>query len=169
MKVYYRKRGKLNQSADAASLLELAYQRNYGDKMPKINKTPNGKPYFPDRADIHFSLSHSKTHVLCAISSAPVGADIESERAISERTKSFFCTSEELLHFQPIELWVLKESYVKLFGKTIAEIKKLRFTRKNGKIIAPDNSVKSTLFRVESCYIAVSTAGGTLPEGVELV
>jgi phosphopantetheinyl transferase len=169
MKLYCKIRGNLNQSADAAALLELAYYRNYNGKMPKITKTPNGKPYFHDRSDIHFSLSHSKTHVLCAISSSPVGADIESERTISERTKSFFCSSEELLHFEPLELWVLKESYVKLFGNTIADIKKLRFTRKNGSIITPDSSVKSCLFRVESCYIAVSTYGGRLPEEVYLI
>ena len=39
--------------------------------------TETGKPYFAGRPDIHFSLSHTKGAVMCAISGSEVGCDIE--------------------------------------------------------------------------------------------
>ena len=159
MKLYCKKRGKFNQTAETYDFLEYLFYLNYNEKMPKIKKTPNGKPYFPDRSDIHFSLSHSKTHILCALSPTPVGVDIESERTINERTMNFFCSPEELLDFEPLELWVLKESYIKLFGKTLVEIRNLHFSRDGCKIITPDDSVISHLYRTNTYYAAVSTTG----------
>ena len=120
------------------SLLRYAFNIEYGGEFPEIKKTPNGKPYFPARRDIHFSLSHSRTHVLCALSGEPVGADIESPRLISERAIKFFCSPAELALFDPLDIWVLKESYIKLVGETLAMIKKPQFSRCGDSIIAPD-------------------------------
>ena len=169
MKLYCKKRGNINQSVEAYAFLENLFRRIYHEDMPVIKKTPTGKPYFPDRSDIHFSLSHSKTHILCALSSVPIGVDIESERQISERTKSFFCSPKELTDFEPLELWVLKESYIKLFGKTLVDIKKLYFSRDGDTIITPDSSVESRLYCINSCYAAVSTLKNHLPESIELM
>ena len=149
----------MNQSDEAEQLLDTVYGLIYSSKMPKIKKTPNGKPYFPDRLDIHFSLSHSKTHILCGLSSTPIGVDIESPREINDRTLDFFSTPVELEYFHPLELWVLKESYIKLFGKTLTDVKNLHFTRLGEKIISPDKSVKSYLLQIDSCYAAVSFIG----------
>jgi phosphopantetheinyl transferase len=82
----------------------------------------------------------------------------------------FFCTQEELREFEPLELWVLKESYIKLFGKTLADIKNLRFKRKDGEIIPPDSSVRSRLYHIENGYAAISaqtTPGDPLPDSIE--
>ena len=62
------------------SLLGHMFKTIYGGDLPAIEKTPNGKPFFPARQDVHFSLSHSRTHVMCALSNKPVGVDIESPR-----------------------------------------------------------------------------------------
>ena len=169
MKLYCTKRGKFHQSIEAYAFAEKMFFSNFQENMPIIEKTPNGKPFFPDRSDIHFSLSHSKTHILCAFSHTPVGVDIESERNISERTQKFFCTAEELKYFEPLELWVIKESYIKLFGKTISDIKNLRFSRKNREIITPDKTVKTQLYRTPTYYAAVSTIGSEPPKSIEFI
>ena len=127
--IYCTTRADTSGSRSVYALLEHAYRLNYEGDLPEVKKTFHGKPYFPDLPDVHFSLSHSSTHVLCALSGSPVGCDIESPRAISRRAIEYFCSAEELELFTPLELWVLKESYVKLFGKTIASIRDLRFSK----------------------------------------
>jgi len=169
------------------SLLRYAFNIEYGGEFPEIKKTPNGKPYFPARRDIHFSLSHSRTHVLCALSGEPAGADIESPRLISERAIKFFCSPAELALFDPLDIWVLKESYIKLIGGTLAMIKKPQFSRCGDSIIAPDigelggfegkifpdigehSRVISRLYRIEDCRAAVCSLVEKPPDSVELV
>lgn len=123
-------------SPAAYALLEGMYRAAYGGAVPEIKKTPNGKPFFPARPGVHFSLSHAKTHVLCALSDCPVGVDIESPRVISQRAVNFFCAPGELAVFEPIDLWVLKESYIKLIGGTLAMMRRLRFSCESGRITA---------------------------------
>ena len=137
--------------------------------MPEIKKTPNGKPYFPARPDIHFSLSHTRTHVLCALSDNPAGADIESPRNISKRAVRFFCSPAELTMFDLFDLWVLKESYIKLIGGTLMNIKSLRFSRVNGKIVTQDENAISKLYRIGDCRAAVSSYGTEPPDSIELI
>ena len=158
-----------NGSETAHALLSYAYRKEFGKTVPEIARTPNGKPYFPKNTDVHFSLSHTGTHVLCALACSPVGADIESPRHISERVMRFFCSPEELALFDPLDLWVLKESYVKLLGETVALIRKTRFSMDNGRIIAPDESVISRLYRIGNCHAAVSGKGAEPPDSIELI
>jgi len=158
-----------NGSATVYSLLEYAYIKEYGGKMPDIEKTPNGKPFFPARQDVHFSLSHASTHVLCAISDNDVGVDIEAQRHISERAVRFFSAPEELLLFEPLDLWVLKESYIKLIGGTLMLVKSIRFQYENGRIITADKVAFSQLYNIANCRAAVSTYCGFFPDSVELV
>ncbi len=40
-------------------------------------KKESGMPYFKNRSDLHFSLSHSGERAMCAISSKPIGCDVE--------------------------------------------------------------------------------------------
>ena len=169
MKAFCAPRNGKNGSAAVYALLEYAFRLEYGGPLPEIKKTSNGKPFFPERPDVYFSLSHAKTHVACVLSDAPAGIDIESPREVSSRAVRFFCSEEELALFRPLELWVLKESYVKLVGGTLPSIKHLRFSRINDKIITPEKSVASGVYSVGACVAAVSTLGGNLPDSVELV
>ena len=136
-----------NGSTAAYSLLEQLYLTEYGGDLPDIKKTPNGKPYFPGRVGIFFSISHARTHVLCALSDKPVGADIESPRHLSERVVRFFCSPEELSLFDPLDLWVLKESYIKLIGGTLPLVKKLRFSRRSDEPSDTDQKAGAHDFR----------------------
>ena len=169
MKLYCSPRSEQTASESAYALLNTAFRLEYGEKLPIILKTANGKPYFPERPEICFSLSHSKTHVLCGLSFAPIGVDIESPRRISERVKRLICSSEEIELFDPLDLWVLKESYIKLHGATISMMKTLRFSREGGKIITPDNTIASGLYRVGDCRAAVCAKGDNPAESIALI
>jgi 4'-phosphopantetheinyl transferase len=83
-----------------------------------------GKPYLKSYDRIHFSLSHVRTGVACALASSEVGIDIEQERTIDLRMVTPFCSSCEraLLELATptqrllISLWTMKESYGKYCG-----------------------------------------------------
>ena len=168
LKIFHAPLRGQNGSPAVYSLLEYAFKKEYGESLPDIVKTANGKPFFPDRPEVHFSLSHAKTHVLCALSDCPVGADIESPRLISERAIQYFCSPNELTLFDPLDLWVLKESYIKLIGGTLALVKTIHFSCESGNIITPDKSSISKLYRIGECRAAVSVKGNLMPESVEL-
>lgn len=191
MKIYCARRGEIDGKTAAYTLLRLAFSREYPIDFPVIEKTPNGKPFFPERPDIHFSISHSKTHVLCALSDRPVGADIESQREIGDRAIAFFATPGELSMFEPLDLWVLKESYVKLLGGTLPMVRRIKFGKQGddpcllGLGIGPcppgqgiasyqpaQGAAPSTLFRlykIDGCPAAVATPGAERPGMIELV
>jgi len=170
MLVFSARLGSRSGSEGAYDLLRFAYKSYNYDDMPEIKKTPNGKPYFPDRSGVHFSLSHSRSHALCAISSMPVGCDIESEdRKISIRAMRFFCTAEELEHFTPLDLWILKESYIKLFGLTFADLRRQYFSLESTAIILPDSSVSSKIYSIDGCRAAICSLSGSLPDSITQV
>ena len=169
MKLYCTTIHNQTGSDTVYALLEYAFMAEFGDHLPEIKKTPNGKPFFPARPDIHFSLSHSKTHVLCALSDAPVGVDIESPRQISKRAVRYFCSPEELALFDPLDLWVLKESYIKLIGETLPLVKELRFTRDGDMIATHDKSAAARLYSIDGCHVAVSTFDANFPGSIVLI
>jgi len=156
-------------SAAVYALLERAFRAEHGGAAPRIAKTPAGKPYFTERPEIHFSLSHTKTHVLCVVSSVPVGADIESPRQISRRAISYFSSPGEQSLFDPLDLWVLKESYIKLRGGTLALIKSSRFSLDGSRVIAPEEGVFSKLYNIAGCRAAVSTLGAPPPDQFKII
>ncbi len=83
-----------------------------------------GKPYAAN-ADIFFSISHSGTLAVCAVSDLPVGADIEeiSEKPLRILGK-FACVSEKEFigsdAGRATLVWTLKEAYFKAKGTGIA-------------------------------------------------
>lgn len=95
--------------------------------LTKRDRSDLGKPYLPDRSNVHFSLSHSGNYAICAFSDVPVGIDIEqmSEEYMDIATH-FFTDAEkkELMLLDGdvrkrrfFEYWVMKESYLKATGK----------------------------------------------------
>ena len=74
-------RSRAPGSAFAYSLLRYALEVWKGaPELPEITTDGRGKPYFPERPDWHFSLSHTRGFVLAAVSAAPVGADVQLRR-----------------------------------------------------------------------------------------
>jgi len=121
----------------ARRLLARAVLLEYGLRGLRIEKTRFGKPFFPDRPDIHFSVSHTDGAVLCAVSSGPVGCDVQIRRAISGRLPARVCAPEELLRFDFFELWTLKESWIKLCGRLDRPLREVVFGLSDGAITAP--------------------------------
>ena len=71
------------QSALAELLLRHVLREEYGlTELPRIERGEKGKPFFPENPDICFNLSHCSTAVACALSSAPVGVDVQEYRTI---------------------------------------------------------------------------------------
>ena len=169
MKILCAALNGMNGSEAAYNLLGYVYRSEFHADPPPIEKTPNGKPFFPSCPDVHFSLSHSKTHVLCALSRRPVGVDIESPRQISRLAIDYFCSPDELAMFDPLDLWVLKESYIKLVGGTLSMVKKIRFSLDGDRIVAPDENAFPILYRVGECRAAVTVFGAPPVGDIDIV
>ena len=170
MKLCGMKKNELAGSPAAYRLLAHMILSEHGISMPEIKKTVAGKPYFSARPDIHFSISHSRTHVLCAVGDSPVGCDIEAPREVSRRVIDYAASAEELEVFDFLDLWVLKESYIKLFGLTLASVRKLYFSIHNDVITAPDPSVFCKLYKdIPGCPAALCSLSGSLPDTIDII
>ena len=99
------------------------------DPMPEIALTERGKPYFVT-GELHFSISHTKNHVFCAVSYRNIGIDAEScNRPVRESLAKKVLSPSEYARWEQssdrqgafLRLWVLKESYAKLTGRGLGD------------------------------------------------
>jgi len=92
--------------------------------LPEIKRGKYGKPFFPERPDCQFSLSHSGAFSLCALSDRPVGVDIEVVRPRKENLPQYALTEKEYTAWNKMgatwdafyELWTKKEAWGKYTG-----------------------------------------------------
>lgn len=112
-------------SADGRLLLEALYRRQTGEPLPPMARTVRGKPFFIT-GGWHFSISHTKSRVFCALAPFPVGLDAEAldrqvrpglpEKILApgelEDWKFGCCSRRTLLTY-----WVLKEAWLKYTGQ----------------------------------------------------
>ena len=99
-----------------------------------------------------------------------VGVDIETIRPILPGVPARVCAQEELRVFEFFELWVLKESFIKVFGNTKIALKSIVFSLENGRILTPDSGITARLFHnIPGCKAAVCTTGDIIPEFIEIV
>lgn len=106
-------------------LLTELYAREVGGALPEITVGPRGKPDFVD-SPWHFSISHTKNHVFCALSRSPIGIDAEeldrnislklAEKALSPTEKAQFDRAENR-RLALLTFWVLKEAQAKFTGE----------------------------------------------------
>lgn len=108
-------------------LLKQMHEELTGEEeMPEIGKMPRGKPYFLD-SGLHFSITHTKTRVFCAISDKAVGIDAEdvtrkvnpslAEKILSPSEYAIYeAAPEEKKNEILLRLWVMKEAEVKCSG-----------------------------------------------------
>lgn len=142
-------------SAFGVSLLEYAVRDTWDMELPEMSPPGSGKPVFVGVEDKHFSVSHSKTHVLVALSDTPVGADLETRRDISEKNKRLIMNGQEFRDFDFFELWCLRESVYKLNGAgNLREV--LRFHKDGDRIMGPDENIWYQVIKgVDGCAGAV--------------
>ena len=107
-------------------LLREALRTEFGlADAPEVAVAEHGKPYFPSRPDIFFSLSHCATGVACAVGTRPVGVDIERIRPFNEMLAAYVLNEEELDTVRRAAdpaltftiLWTRKECLLKLTGE----------------------------------------------------
>ncbi len=117
------------QSVLAYLLLVYGLRREYQiHTLPIFSYHKHGKPFLRDYPAVHFSLTHCRAGAACALSTTPVGLDMQDIRA--NRTAVFrrVCNEEEqrLILESPdpahtfTEIWTKKESLQKLTGRGIA-------------------------------------------------
>ena len=112
----------------AYRLLAYAVQEVYGLPLPEIACDSRGKPFFTQRQEICFNLSHCRGLAVCGISAFPLGVDCESIRSLREGVLRRSFAPEEVLAVmespQPDEtffrFWTLKEAFVKALGVGIS-------------------------------------------------
>lgn len=122
------KRGerKANESANGRAILKQAVTEIYGldtDTLT-IKKGEHGKPYFEQRQDIHFNISHSGDYVAVMVGEYPLGIDVQTIRPVKDRMVERLCNQTETDFLIDsldkekafITLWTLKESYIKAIG-----------------------------------------------------
>lgn len=81
----------------------------------------------PEVDGLCFNLSHSGNIVICAVSSKPIGCDIEKLKEASNRIAKRYWSTPEIQHLNAFEgeayhreffrLWTIRESYVKMTGE----------------------------------------------------
>ena len=98
-----------NEQHTAAYELLYAAASFLGLSVGKTEKTPEGKPFFPDTPGIHFSIAHAVGRVAVAIGDSPCGIDIERERKISERIRQKYLDNAP--EDQALLRWTERESY----------------------------------------------------------
>ena len=106
------------------ALLARMYREQTGEPCPEIAVAERGKPYFVT-GTLHFSITHTKKHVFCALSHRPVGLDAEeTDRQINLRLAENILSEPEKARFRGaadkrdalLRFWVLKEASVKRTG-----------------------------------------------------
>jgi len=117
--------------AAALALLRCAWAREHPDEpMPEVARRPGGKPFFPARPEVRFSLTHAGALVLCAMGAQEVGLDVEAY-AGAELTLTAAFTPEERAYVLRAEdaaaafcrVWVRKESLVKQSGAGLGALR----------------------------------------------
>lgn len=110
----------------AATLLLERALSEFGLKESEMDYYVNdyGKPYFKNRSDIFFSLSHSGNYAMAAASDKEIGCDIQQIKNIDIKLSKRFFTAEENKYVKNIDdffrVWTLKESFIKLKGKGLS-------------------------------------------------
>lgn len=112
--------------ADCISLsAEAVIKRLFSLSPAKIEKTPDGKPYYADRQGLFLSLSHSGEYAVCAVSDLPIGVDIQEHRDVKHNVwKRISCPGEKAAFAEEKDfyrLWTAKEACVKCTGKGLSK------------------------------------------------
>lgn len=141
----------------------------------EIFYTPKGKPFFKNKENYFFNISHSSSIIVCATSCYTVGVDVENIRKISNNISKRYFTENENKYLETfdiaeypekfIQLWTLKESYLKAKGTGLAmELSSFSVINSENEFIITEteNSEKFKLFsqKINSkTYLAVCGIG----------
>ena len=120
----YKKLDDRKRCVLAFALLQRALRDEYGiTEVPEFVYNEFGKPSLPN-LPIHFSISHCKDAVACAVSDHNIGIDVESIVPYNPDVARRVCTADELKMLEQssnkdvdfIKLWTVKEAISKYEG-----------------------------------------------------
>lgn len=142
------------------------YNLKEKDLITDINEF--GKPYFKDRNDIKFNLSHSFDTSICVISQNEIGVDIEKKRKYNEKLSLKYFSKEENDYINKsinkdesfTRIWTLKESFLKCIGQgLILNMNEISFLLNDNEIKIIQNIVNKKFefneFRIENYFISI--------------
>ena len=121
-------------SAAAYMLLREALDEKYGiSDAPVFGYGDYGKPFLQGAEGVHFSMSHCRRAVVCAVADFPLGVDVESLRPYNGRLARYTMNDDELSRIESspspdvefVRLWTMKEAVAKLSGRGINNLKNL--------------------------------------------
>ena len=124
-RVYLMRTNAADLSAAAWRLLEYIV-----GPLPETAKSPHGKPFFPDKPELAFNLSHTAGAVVCAISDHPCGIDVEPvNRLVNRKIAGRFFTSREIAFATDsrrfLEVWTRKEALIKRDGGILRPMREI--------------------------------------------
>ena len=153
----YKKLDDRKRSVLAFVLLQRALRDEYGiTEIPEFVYNEFGKPSFKN-LPIHFSLSHCKDAIACAVSDHNIGIDVENIVPYNPDVARRVCTAAELEMLEQsankdvdfIKLWTVKEAISKYEGMGLSlpfpEIEVNRYLLKTT-ICAGEKSILSVCF-----------------------
>lgn len=124
----YKKVDDRKRSVLAFVLLQHALREEYGiTEIPEFVYNEFGKPSVPNLS-VHFSLSHCKDAVVCAVSNHNIGIDVENIVPYDHDVARRICSTAELEILEQgkdrdvdfIKLWTVKEAISKHDGRGIS-------------------------------------------------
>jgi 4'-phosphopantetheinyl transferase len=119
------------ESLAARALLRRVLANAAGVTATRIAARESGRPYLPDRPDIHVSLAHDDGMVAAAVSiGGPVGVDIQRRTPVTEALLRRCCTPTALAALAVLtqtarerefaRIWTVQEACVKAAGTGMA-------------------------------------------------
>lgn len=135
---------------DAYRLLEKSCKAAWGFKdLPKVEKTSEGKPYFPAFPGFRFSLAHSGEWAICGLSRREIGVDVEKIKPRRENLpRRVFGVDMDWEEFY--RRWTAMEAYGKLTGRGIGPLVGTGFEM--------PEEVEVFQFRRTDCWVTVCYA-----------
>ena len=98
-----------------------------------IKENKYGKPIITNINNLYYNISHSKDMVVCAISDKEIGIDVSYIKNVNIKLAKQFCNKEEVKYITSskgylrtlFKIFSLKESYIKMLGKSLMDIKNI--------------------------------------------
>lgn len=111
-----------HSQTEKAKALTLFWKKT-GLEPEVIQKTSEGKPYFPSQR-FHISVTHTGNLFALAIAPRPIGIDGEREAVVRPSVaERMFSVKERALPFSHV--WCGKEAVAKLLGKGLSVMRKI--------------------------------------------
>lgn len=156
MLAYRHHKGKIQNGVGYLLLLHALCEEGVFYEMPEFQYNEHGKPSLKNYPGWHFSISHSKNAVCCAIAKENIGIDIEDVREYKETLAAYSCNEKEMSILEQsndkaddfYKLWTKKEAAFKLIGTGIT---------KKIKDILDDTHINIISEKIGSLWLSVAT------------